>query len=255
MGESKLFVQLLAHTPDPAVTVALSGKLCYSPCTIDGLLESVEKGSPENFADKLLESGHLSPLEHVSFTFGVEGVSRALLAQVTRHRIASFSVQSQRYVKAGEFNYIVPPSVKALGKEACEEYELEMRQMHEWYKKWFELTGLAEDARFVLPNAAETKLIVTMNARELLHFFNLRCCSRAQWEIRKLAWAMLALVRKAAPGLFHDAGPSCIHGACPEGRMSCGKKNEMLEKSRQLLELAQSGAADEEMIKWATESA
>lgn len=254
MGESKLFVQLLAHTPEPAVTVALSGKLCYSPCTINGLRESVERSSPDDFADRLMESGHLSPLEHASFTFGIEGVSRALLAQITRHRIASFSVQSQRYVRTDEFCYVVPPSVKALGKEAEEEYGFEMKQMHEWYKKWLDLTGSAEDARFVLPNAAETRLIVTMNARELLHFFNLRCCGRAQWEIRKLAWAMLALVRKAAPGLFHHAGPSCVQGACPEGRMSCGKKNEMLEKSRRLSELAKSGASDKELNRWAEES-
>lgn len=254
MGESKLFVQLLAHTPEPAVTIALSGKLCYSPSSISGLKLGVESGSPDSFLDKLMESGHLSPIEHVSFTFGIEGVSRALLAQITRHRIASFSVQSQRYVKADEFSYIVPPSVKKLGREACEEYGSEMRQMHEWYKKWLDRTGSAEDARFVLPNAAETRLIVTMNARELLHFFNLRCCGRAQWEIRKLAWAMLALARKAAPRLFQSAGPACVGGRCPEGRMSCKSQIEMQSKSSRLSELVSQGAADDELIEWAIES-
>ncbi|OQB24643.1 MAG: Thymidylate synthase ThyX [Firmicutes bacterium ADurb.Bin182] len=255
MGKSRLNVRLLSCTKEPIVTIALSGKLCYSPSGIGELKQSVQSGSPEAFLDKLLDSGHLSPIEHASFTFGIEGVSRALLAQITRHRIASFSVQSQRYVKMDEFNYIVPPSIGTLGEEAEREYGRQMRLMHEWYLEWMKKTGAAEDARFVLPNAAETRFIVTMNARELLHFFNLRCCNRAQWEIRKLAFAMLALARREAPALFCEAGSSCISGSCPEGRMSCGKKAEMQQASKKLNELLSNGATDEELMEWAIDFA
>lgn len=175
--------------------------------------------------------GHESVLEHTSFTFGIEGVSRVLLAQLTRHRVASFSVQSQRYVSYKDgFNYIMPPKIATLGEDAQNEYHRQMKQMHEWYCEWQQRLGDAgegsnEDARFVLPGACETRLILTMNVRELRHFLGLRMCNRAQWEIRALATEMHRLCMNVAPALFFDAGPGCLRGACPEGSKSCGKAN------------------------------
>ena len=193
----------------------------------------------QGFLDKIMSSGHLSVFEHTNFTFGIEGVSRVLLAQLTRHRIASFSVQSQRYVSYAEtFNYIIPPNISALGNEAVQEYERQMAQMHAWYQAWQRQLVAGEegneDARFVLPGACETRLIMTMNVRELLHFFALRCCNRAQWEIRELATQMLSLCKEKAPGLFEDAGPGCVRGACPEGSKTCGRQSEVRAKFRNL---------------------
>ena len=165
-----------------------------------------------------MASGHLSVLEHVSFTFAISGVSRALLAQITRHRIASFSVQSQRYVELSDMQYIMPPD---LTEEQRQRFHSQMMQIKEWYTDWCNEIP-AEDARLVLPNAAATRMVVTMNARELLHFFSLRCCNRAQWEIRQVAWQMVGLVKEVAPLIFENAGPGCIRGACPEGKMTCG---------------------------------
>ena len=180
----------------------------------------------------LRKLGHLSTFEHVSFTFGIEGVSRALLAQITRHRIASFSVQSQRYVgQSGEdgIDYILPPEIEKLGDEYAKRFADQMDMMDKWYREWLELLGEGgkEDARFVLPNAAATRMIVTMNARELNHFFALRCCNRAQWEIRDVAWQMLKLAHEAAPALFDECGPECLRGRCPEGKMCCGRMDEV----------------------------
>ena len=180
-----------------------------------------------------LDSNHLSVTEHANFTFYVDGVSRALLAQLTRHRIASFSVQSQRYVSyESGFGYIVPPAIRALGEEAVAEYEGQMAQMQQWYEGWQQKLGNAgeksnEDARFVLPGACETRVLFTMNARELRHFFALRMCNRAQWEIRAMAQQMFEQVYPVAPALFADAGPGCISGPCPEGGRSCGKLQQM----------------------------
>ncbi|NLO82500.1 MAG: FAD-dependent thymidylate synthase [Clostridiales bacterium] len=237
MGEVCLHVELLSHTPDPQGIVAMAAKLCYSSVDIDRLKEGIERADQSSFIAKLMDMGHLSPVEHASFTFGVEGVSRSLLAQITRHRIASFSVKSQRYVteksKDGKtFNYIIPEGIKALGQHSVEKFKQQMLQIQEWYDEWLELLGdkgesSNEDARFVLPNAAETKFLVTMNARELLHFFSLRCCNRAQWEIRALAKEMLKLVLPVAPNIFMNAGPACIRGKCPEGSMSCGRAEEV----------------------------
>lgn len=242
MGEKKLSVVLLKHTPDPQELIAMGAKLCYSSADINNLQRGIESKSQESFLQRLLDSGHLSPIEHASFTFGVEGVSRALLAQVTRHRIASFSVKSQRYVSevsaAREdhvFGYIIPPRIEELGPEYVEIFKKQMGQIQEWYDFWVEKLGNTgestnEDARFVLPNAAETKLLVTMNARELLHFFSLRCCNRAQWEIRALATEMLRQVKKVAPVIFRDAGPDCLKGPCPEGKMTCGRSRAVKQK-------------------------
>lgn len=222
-------VKLLACTPHPEQTVSMAAKLCYSSSDLDDL-ENTE--STAAFLRRLTDMGHLSPIEHASFTFGIEGVSRAMLAQITRHRIASFSVQSQRYVNqmrdGGGFCYVIPPAIEALGENAVLKYKEQMRTMQEWYSQWVQQLGGSgeksnEDARFVLPNACETKMIVTMNARELLHFFSLRCCNRAQWEIRDVAWDMLGLVLQQAPDLFAHAGPACLYGTCSEGKMSCGQ--------------------------------
>ena len=255
MPEVKLNVVLLQHTPDPAETIALAGRLCYSGSDISSLYDK-SKGTADQFVQKLLDLGHLSPIEHVSFTFGVEGVSRALLAQITRHRVASFSVQSQRYVKKSDFEYIIPDTVKALGDDAKAEFESQMAQLQKWYTKWQDAGIPAEDARFVLPNAAETRMVFTMNARELIHFFGLRCCNRAQWEIRALAWTMLGIVRREFPGLFaKKGGPSCVTcGRCSEGKMSCGKAAQMQLISDRLNELCDSGASDEEIRRFVEEN-
>lgn len=188
--------------------------------------------NPEKSLDSALDKGHQSVIEHATFTFLVDGVSRALLAQLTRHRIASYSVQSQRYVSMKDkFEYVIPPRIKELGAVAVSEYERQMDTMHDWYCRWQAALLNAghtkehanEDARFVLPNAATTRLMVTMNARNLHKFFGLRCCGRAQWEIREMASLMLEEVKIIAPKVFEKAGPPCAYGPCPEGSRSCGK--------------------------------
>jgi len=221
-------VGLLTHTPDPECTVALAARLCYSNSSIQALSEGLD--APK-LITKLISMGHLSPLEHVAFTFGIEDVSRALLAQITRHRIASFSVQSQRYVDLAQFSYVVPSTIENLGQTYVDRFRSQMCQIADWYKEWGTLLAehgyskeeALQDARYVLPNACTTKVILTMNARELLHFFELRCCSRAQWEIRDLAWTMLDLVLPIARSIFSQAGPPCVRGHCPEGSLSCGR--------------------------------
>ena len=240
MAKANLKVMLLRCTPDPDEIVALGARLCYAQADIEALRERVESRDQQKYIAGVMERGHLSVTEHATFTFAVEGVSRALLAQLTRHRIASFSVQSQRYVSMADgFDYVIPPSISALGEEEEAEFIRQMNTMHAWYCQWQEKLGGAkekanEDARFVLPNAAATRLLVTMNARELMHFFELRCCGRAQWEIREMAWQMLAQCRKAAPALFAAAGPMCLRGACPEGKASCGRAREVKERSASL---------------------
>ena len=234
MAERKeMKVELIRHTLSPEETIALGAKLCYSKATIGDLRQKIEEKDQEQFIEKLLGMGHESVFEHASFTFGVEGVSRVLLAQLTRHRLASFSVQSQRYVSYDKgFGYILPPRIEALGPEAAEEYGRQMEQMQSWYNEWQEKLGgkgegTNEDARFVLPNACETRVLMTMNVRELRHFFSLRMCARAQWEIREMATRMHALCMEAAPALFADAGPACLRGKCPEGEKTCGKMTEI----------------------------
>ncbi len=240
MGQVKVKTELLQYTSNPEVVVATAAKLCYSDAGIAEIREGVESKDISKFIQKLVDMNHLSPIEHASFTFGVEGVSRSLLAQLTRHRIASFSVKSQRYVRVRDFNYVIPPQIEALGEEAKAEYCRQMETMAGWYRGWVEKLEAGErgneDARFVLPNAAETKLVMTMNARELMHFFSLRCCNRAQWEIREMAWQMLELVLAVAPALFKNAGPACVRGACSEGRMSCGRADEVRARQKALIE-------------------
>lgn len=240
MPEVTQKVSLLRHTLSPEEVVALGARLCYSRATLADLEQRIAAKDQRAFVEKLLDMGHESVLEHASFTFGVEGVSRVLLAQLTRHRLASFSVQSQRYVSYEKgFGYIVPPKIAALGPEAQAEYQAQMAQMHAWYVAWQEKLGQGEgsneDARFVLPGACETRLMVTMNVRELRHFFGLRMCRRAQWEIRALATEMHRLCMEVAPALFADAGAHCISGPCPEGEKCCGHMQEMRQERQALL--------------------
>lgn len=228
MPRTQMNVALIRHTLSPEEVVALGARLCYSKAQVQDLLQRVTKGDQTAFVQKIMGMGHDSVLEHASFTFGIEGVSRVLLAQITRHRLASFSVQSQRYVSyENGFGYVIPPKIEALGEDAVLEYERQMAQMQAWYVAWQERLGSGEggneDARFVLPGACETRMMLTMNVRELRHFFSLRMCSRAQWEIRALAEEMHRLCLEVAPALFADAGPGCLRGACPEGEKSCGQ--------------------------------
>lgn len=209
-------VELIAYTPDPAMISGIGASVCTK-----------WEGDPIAALKGAVKCGHDSVTEHASFSFLVSGVSRTLLAQITRHRLASFSVESQRYVDYSDrFGYVIPPRITALGEDAVDEYKEQMRTIHGWYSKWVSRLGggetAQEDARFVLPGAAETKFLVTMNVRELKHFFSLRTCNRAQWEIRELADVMLRLCKGVSPELFSDCGPGCIHGKCPEGKKSCG---------------------------------
>lgn len=243
--ETKLKVKLLAHTAEPERIVATAAKLCYSSSDIEHIHEGLDKEKTEKFIQRLMDLGHESPIEHVTFTFGVEGVSRSLLAQITRHRIASYSVKSQRYVTEGQFSYVVPPEVKKDPKAE----KIYIETMEYLQKSYDELADILkanriaagmdeksaekaaiEDARFVLPNACETKIVMTFNARSLINMFHHRCCERAQWEIREMADEMLRLVKEVAPVLFKYAGPPCVSGNCPEGKMSCGKMLEKREK-------------------------
>ena len=241
MPEAKLKVVLLEHTPNPENVVAMAAKLCYSPSDVEGLRGKILAKDQKTFVEKLVSIGHMSPIEHVSFTFGIEGISRACSHQLVRHRVASYSQQSQRYVRETEFDYVVPPTIKN-DRKLMSSFQRHMKQAQKAYDEM--IKGLAEhgitgenasqDARFLLPNAAETKIVVTMNARELLHFFRVRCCNRAQWEIREMATQMLREAKKVAPVLFKGAGPGCLKGKCPEGKMTCGKAEEIRKKFREI---------------------
>lgn len=226
-------VQLLTHTPEPERVVAAAARLCYSAAGIGQLLD---KSLDEQRAllQKILSLGHFSVLEHASFTFGIEGISRACSHQLVRHRLASYSQQSQRYVSHQDrFEAVVPETIAAR-PELATKYQVFLDQAHQVYAELLEAGIPAEDARFVLPNAAATKLVMTMNGRELHHFFELRCCRRAQWEIRAMAVAMLRRVRAVAPVLFASAGPGCLRGACPEGKMTCGQIQEVRREFAEL---------------------
>ncbi|UFS72448.1 FAD-dependent thymidylate synthase [Geomonas sp. RF6] len=220
-------VALLQHTPEPEQTVALAARLCYSHVDIEALQEKISRADIKKFLDKIMSLGHHSVLEHASFTFGIEGISRVTSHQLVRHRVASFSQQSQRYVSHKEsFAVVVPPSIaKDPASKAL--FEEQVAALHKAYATLVEAGVLAEDARYLLPNATETKIIVTMNARELRHFFAIRCCERAQWEIREMALEMLKVVQPVAPTVFKDCGPGCLTGPCPEGAMCCGKTAEV----------------------------
>ena len=233
-------VELLTHTNNIEDVITSAGKLCYSKVGVSEILEKSTPEDNERFIKMLSDMGHHSPLEHVSFTFAIEGVSRALTHQLVRHRIASYSQQSQRYVNLDKtFEYITPPAILS-EDELKYVFDHIMNVLHNAYMvmsenlkvKYLE-NGMnereankkaIEDARYVLPNACETKIVVTMNARTLLHFFEKRCCSRAQWEIREMANKMLKLCNEISPTLFSLAGPTCKKGYCNEGNMSCNPK-------------------------------
>jgi thymidylate synthase (FAD) len=236
MPATQLKVELLARTPDALALIYAAFRQCYHagfvadmwPRLISG---EVDRETQADFVRKVLESGHDSPIEHASFTFAVEGISRACSHQIVRHRIASYSQQSQRYVDGSDMDFILPPAIARI-PEARERFEAFMAEVGAAYR---DLKGILEahgrkekskeDARFVLPQAAETKVVMTMNCRALLHFFHLRCCQRAQWEIRALAEAMLALCKAEVPAIFATAGAKCESlGYCPESsRFACGR--------------------------------
>lgn len=222
-------VKLLDYTPEPERVVAMAARLCYSAVGAEELSERLSDDKVREMVEKMVSLGHASTIEHVSFTFGIEGVSRVLTHQLVRHRIASYDQQSQRYVAAHGFQYVTPHTIEE-NPAAKEKYDALLSKIRKTYDELIELGIPKEDARYVLANAAETKILVTMNARSLLHFFNLRCCNRAQWEIREMANLMLAEVQKVAPTLFKNAGATCVNtGRCPEGNMGCGKFNEMIK--------------------------
>ena len=266
-----LKVKIIAHTPEPDKVVAQAGKLCYSAVGVDEITQKLTEEEIARYVNMLANIGHESPLEHVSFTFAIEGISRACTHQIVRHRIASYSQQSQRYVKLEQFEYIIPPAIESnpeAKKIFIETMERDQKAYDElvdllledilidkhaadygscireilkenpdavpdrskvldlYAEKFLKEYGKAEkqaieDARYVFPNACETKIVITMNARSLLHFFNVRCCNRAQWEIREMATEMLKECKKIAPALFKKAGPDCVYGKCGEGKMSC----------------------------------
>ncbi|MDY3118138.1 MAG: FAD-dependent thymidylate synthase [Peptoniphilus sp.] len=243
-------VKLIAYTPEGAAVVAKAAKLCYSPVGVDEIEEKLNPVEIERFVAMLADMGHASPMEHVSFTFAIEGVSRVLTHQLVRHRLASYSQQSQRYVRLDRFEYVIPKAIERdeaakarfvqSMQEAHRAYEDLTEQLKAVYVKELTEAGVEEkkaarqaekraieDARYVLPNACETKIVVTMNARSLMHFFTMRLCNRAQWEIREMALAMLKEVKAVAPEIFKQAGPACVTGPCPEGAMTCGKINEV----------------------------
>ncbi len=224
-----MHVELIQYTPDPERVVAAAARLCYSADPVPELWERLDDEKVSQFVSKLKDMGHLSVFEHVSFQFSIDGISRATSHQLVRHRIASYSQRSQRYVKEAQFEYVVPPSIanhpeaKELFIETMNRLQKDYETLSQWVK--------AEDARYVLPNACTTSLMATFNARSLLNFFEHRTCLRAQWEIRQVALAMLEKVREVAPNVFASAGPTCeTQGVCHEGSYSCGRIKSLQKK-------------------------
>ncbi|MCR4963222.1 MAG: FAD-dependent thymidylate synthase [Firmicutes bacterium] len=218
-----MHVQLLTYTPNPEQVVAAAARLCYSSQSGEEIAAAMQEQDTAAFIGRLRQMGHFSTFEHASFTFAIDGVSRALSHQLVRHRLASYSQKSQRYVKENHFSYVVPPSVSR-SPQTEEEYRRLMEEIGGLYSRLLEQGVAAEDARYILPNATVTNLIMTMNARSLLNFFQLRCCNRAQWEIRHMAQLMRREVQKVAPALFAQAGPTCeSQGICYEGEKCCKK--------------------------------
>lgn len=231
-------VTLLSYTNNPEEIIEVAAKTCYSPGTVaEKWEEESDTEKLREFVDKLRKMGHDSPFEHANFTFGIDGISRACSHQLVRHRIASFSQQSQRYVKYDTENtdiadlFVVPTPILNGNNDIFDVYADALEQVKDVYEA---LAGLLEDsgisekeaaenARYILPNAMKTNLVMTMNARELLHFFELRCCNRAQEEIRELAWTMLRMLQDKFPVIFEKSGPKCLIDKCSEGSMGCGK--------------------------------
>lgn len=277
--ETKLNVKLISSTMNPELVIATAGKLCYSPANIEELMEKQTPESIERFLNMLTSVGHESPLEHAVFNFAIEGVSRSLTHQLVRHRIASYSQQSQRYVKEIQFEYVIPDDIKnnsfltreyvahmentqklydTLVDALIVDYLYDMNKYEkylniqlkkckidkmefliwrdDYYTSQNVVDGLRvdyaklysilekkaiENARYIFPNACETKIIVTMNLRTLINFTRHRCCKRAQDEINKLAWGMVEEVETSTPLLAKILGASCQFGKCPEGAMTC----------------------------------
>ncbi len=248
MGAAKVKVELVSRTPDAEALVASAARLCYA--ANDRKLFGRGSKRSDEMVRLLRKLDHMSPIEHAVFSFYISGVSRAMTHQLVRHRLASYSQRSQRYVAHGGFDYIIPPKlrgkrVKVAGAamDAVKYFEETMALLAERYRRLNEALGNSgeesnEDARYILPNACETKIVMTMNARQLMHFFEERLCNRAQWEIRLVADKMLSLVKKSSPALFAGCGPKCLrNGRCPEGRMSCGKYKQMVRKYSSKIEV------------------
>lgn len=216
-------VHLIAHTPEPERVVAAAARLCYSASSAAELVEKLSHAEVSKLIKIILRSGHMSVCEHASFTFAIDGISRACSHQLVRHRLASYSQQSQRYVRLSDPRVIYPPAIEAEGGEPKRLFDEAVGAGVRHYQELLAAGAEPEDARYALPQAIETKIVVTMNARELLHFFTLRTCQRAQWEIRHLAEEMLKLAYPQAIRIFAKAGPACIRGRCPEGKFYCGK--------------------------------
>lgn len=239
--QTKLKVILVNYTPKPEETIYSSAKVCYSKVGIEDVIQIPEDWNYKAFLDEIISAGHLSPVEHVSFTFAIEGISRVCSHQLVRHRLASYSQQSQRYVDEKEFEYIIPKSIEK-NEQLKNKFEDLMLQIQNSYMEFvdtlkhsgYTTEHAREDSRFLLPNATETKIVVTMNGRELLYFFRLRLCNRAQWEIRELATKMLELVKPIAPVIFQKAGPPCLNGKCTEGTKSCGRTEQIREKFKSI---------------------
>lgn len=211
-----IHTELIASTPNAARVVAAAARLCYSPSAASEILIGLDSAKVESFLKKLRESGHLSPFEHASYTFAVDGISRVATHQLVRHRLASYSQQSQRYVGMSGGSCVVPPDVSN-NPAALEIFKRQADAAVECYNRLTEMGVPKEDARFILPHGFESRMVITMNARELHHFFELRLCRRAQWEIRELARQMFVLARKDSPELFSTGGPSCVaKGVCTE---------------------------------------
>ncbi len=214
-------VELINHTPDPDRAAAHAALNCYREKIPDK--EEMDNGLILDILNQIKDSGHHSVIEHASFTFAVHGVSRALTHQLVRHRLASYSQQSQRYVDIDDFQPVIPESILD-DEHASEIFNDLMEKIQKIYNELKDSDIHKEDARYVLPNATKTNIIITMNARELWHFFSLRCCRRAQWEIRDMADRMLELCKDVSPIIFENAGAPCLRGPCPEiPEFSCGK--------------------------------
>jgi thymidylate synthase (FAD) len=215
-----LRVELLRYTSDAEKLCGTAALTTTKSGTPSEILQKIGLNEAKEIISRVAGYGHGSVIEHASFTFSVEGVSRAMTHQLVRHRIASYTQQSQRYVRYDTLkNYVIPPSI-AENASAKKEFDETLKSISEAYGNLLRMGISKEDARFILPNAAKTNIIVTMNARELRHFFNVRCCARAQWEMRNVATEMLRQVKKATPALFEEAGPTCVElGYCPEGKM------------------------------------
>lgn len=217
-----MIVRLISFTPEPDMKCGAIARTCYSREDVDSILKNDDEQLNEKVLKSVIKSGHTSVVEHVSFTFSVSEISRVLTHQLVRHRIASYTQQSQRYVEMSDWENVVPPSIMEQGGKPLEIYLNQIKTIYDAYSQLQSLGIPCEDARYILPNAACTNITVTMNARELLHFFSLRCCERAQWEIRELACTMLEKCRVVAPIIFENAGPPCTNGKCPEGKRTCG---------------------------------